>query len=103
MIEKSLKDRLKEAGLYESIESLLGAVEDTQGDLGKADQAERRLIEEVRKIGNEGMHAWANNQMRKQKAEKPVAKRHVKKNSGGERRSGPSPLMSNVSSTRDVY
>lgn len=83
MIEKSLEDRLKAAGLYERVESMLGAVEDAQGDLEKADQAELRLIKEVREMGIEGMKAWANNQMRRQennqKAEKPAAKKHVKK------------------------
>jgi hypothetical protein len=40
-------------------ESLLGVVEDAGGDLEKADAAERRVIEEVRQMGNEGLTAWA--------------------------------------------
>ena len=40
-------------------ESLLGVVEDTEGDLEKADAAERRVIEELRQMGNEALTAWA--------------------------------------------
>ncbi len=40
-------------------ESLLGVVEDAGGDLEKADAAERRVIEEVRQMGNEVLTAWA--------------------------------------------
>jgi len=83
MIKKNLEDRLKEAGLHERIESLLSAVEDANGDLEKADAAEYRFIEEVRKIGNEAMHAWANAQAKKQasklKTEKTSLKKHQKK------------------------
>lgn len=42
-------------------ESLLGVVEDAGGDLEKADAAERRVIEEVRQMGNEVLTAWAQN------------------------------------------
>jgi len=40
-------------------ESLLGVVEDAEGDLDKADAAERRVIEELRQMGNEALTAWA--------------------------------------------
>lgn len=43
------------------VESLLGAVENAAGDLVKADAAERRMIEELRQLGNEALTAWAQN------------------------------------------
>ncbi len=41
------------------MESLLCVVEDAAGDLEKADAAERRVIEELRQMGNEALAAWA--------------------------------------------
>jgi hypothetical protein len=41
------------------VESLLEVVEDAAGDCGKADAAERRVIEELRQMGNEMLTAWA--------------------------------------------
>jgi hypothetical protein len=38
---------------------LLSVVEDAAGDLEKADAAERRMIEELRQMGNEALTAWA--------------------------------------------
>lgn len=45
------------------IASLLAAVEDAAGDLKEADAAEMRLIEEIRRMGQEAMQAWANRQV----------------------------------------
>ena len=45
------------------IASMLAAVEDAAGDLKEADAAEMRLIEEVRRMGQEAMQAWANRQV----------------------------------------
>ena len=44
------------------IAALLAVVEDTTGTLKEADAAEMRLIEEIRRIGQEAMQAWANKQ-----------------------------------------
>lgn len=41
------------------IESLLGVVEDAAGDCEQANVAERRVIEELRQMGNEVLTAWA--------------------------------------------
>ena len=41
------------------VESLLEVVEDAAGDCEKADAAERRVIEELRQMGNEALTAWA--------------------------------------------
>ena len=45
------------------IASMLAVVEDAAGDLKEADAAEMRLIEEVRRLGQEAMQAWANKQI----------------------------------------
>lgn len=45
------------------IASLLAAVEDAAGDLKEADAAEMRLIEEIRRMGQEAMQAWAERQI----------------------------------------
>jgi len=41
------------------VESLLAVVEDAEGDCERADAAERRVIEELRQMGNEALTAWA--------------------------------------------
>ena len=41
------------------VESLLNVVENTAGDLEKADDAERRVIDELRQMGNEALTSWA--------------------------------------------
>ena len=41
------------------IASLLAAVDDTAGDLKLADDAELRLTQELQRMGQETMHAWA--------------------------------------------
>lgn len=68
------------------IASLLAAVEDAGGDLKEADAAERRLIEEIRRMGQEAMQGWADRQIAA--SEKEVrrggrAHREGKKNSAG--------------------
>ena len=45
------------------IVSLLAVVEDAAGDLKEADAAEMRMIEEIRKMGQEAMQAWAHRQV----------------------------------------
>ena len=45
------------------IASMLAVIEDAGGDLKEADAAEMRLIEEIRRMGQEAMQAWANRQL----------------------------------------
>ncbi|EDN68741.1 hypothetical protein BGP_3755 [Beggiatoa sp. PS] len=45
--------------LKSRFESILDIVENTSGDVIKADEAEQRSIKEVRKLGNEVLHDWA--------------------------------------------
>jgi hypothetical protein len=43
--------------------NLLGLVNDTSGDLKRADAAEQRAIEELRQLGNELLQDWAEQQV----------------------------------------
>lgn len=68
------------------IASMLAVVEDAAGDLKEADAAEMRLIEEIRRMGQEAMQAWANRQV--EIAEQELRRggqvqREGKKNSAG--------------------
>jgi hypothetical protein len=45
------------------VASLLAAIEDAGGDLKEADAAEMRMIEEIRRMGQEAMQAWADRQI----------------------------------------
>ena len=41
------------------MEEILGIIENTKGDANTADEAEERAVEEVRKLGQEMLGAWA--------------------------------------------
>lgn len=62
------------------IEELLKLVEDA--DIEKASQAEQRVIEELRQMGNEVLNDWAVERVKKTKRPKE-AKANGKKNSVG--------------------
>ena len=49
--------------LRHRIESVLSAVEDEAGELQEADAAEMRMIEEIRRMGQEALQAWAHRQV----------------------------------------
>jgi hypothetical protein len=48
------------------VESRLAVVEDAEGACEKANAAERRMIEELRQMGNEALTAWAERGVEKQ-------------------------------------
>lgn len=57
---KTLEERL--AGhpeLKSKIESLLSVVENAEGDVNRADEAERQVIEELRLLGQAALQGWA--------------------------------------------
>ena len=89
--KRSLEERLRNNPyLRERIEAMLDIVEAGEGDVETVDEAERLVIEEVRKLGNELLHGWANvktAQQTKAKQQESNVTRHGKKNSGGTRRS----------------
>lgn len=84
---KSLEERLREhPHLYERISRLLEVVENTDGDVVKADEAEQRVLEELRKMGQEALQSWADRKQERveQAAEAdPTLQRKEKKASTG--------------------
>ena len=89
-----LLQRIKRHPLLRArVESLLGVVEDAGGDLEKADAAERRVIEELRQMGNEVLTEWAQGGIDKcaaQAQEREEVRSGGKKNSTGTRPSAKS-------------
>jgi len=72
--------------IKERIASLLAVVDDAEGDLKLADAAEMRLIEEIRRLGQEAMQAWAERQVERSERELRgggEVQREGKKNSAG--------------------
>jgi len=57
---KSLEERLREhPHLYERISRLLEVAGNTDDEVVKADEAEPRVLEELRKMGQETLQSWA--------------------------------------------
>ena len=81
--QPSLEERLKEyPELKTKIESMLAIIENAGGDVEKAAEAERRIIEELRQMGNEVLQSWARRQQQKKEEEyntKPGVNRKEKK------------------------
>ncbi len=73
--------------LRNRVESLLLAVEDEAGELKEADAAEMLIIEEMRRMGQEALQAWAARQVDKTSKEfsqtSEPAWREGKKNCAG--------------------
>jgi hypothetical protein len=68
--------------------SIIGAVGNLDGDLGEADAAEERLVEEMRLLGREALQGWADKRV--EATERDVRgqagmHRQGKKNSAGTR------------------
>ena len=85
--QPSLEERLKEyPELKTKIETMLALIENAGGDVEKAAEAERRIIEELRQMGNEVLHSWARRKQQKKGEEydtKPGVNRKGKKSSTG--------------------
>jgi histidinol dehydrogenase len=69
------------------MESLLSVVENAEGDLAKANEAEQRVIEEIRQMGQVALQEWTSRQNQGQTDEfikdNPQAQRTRKKPSTG--------------------
>lgn len=81
-------------GLKSRVQALADIVADSDGDLSRADAAERRVIEEVRRLGQEALHGWAEGQIARAEAQahgESQVRRAGKKNSAGTPPSAPSP------------
>ena len=87
MSDEALLNRLNEhPELRSRVETMLLVVEDEMGNLQEADAAEMRLIEEIRRMGQESLQAWATCQVGKASetaAQESRTWREGKKNSGG--------------------
>ena len=67
---EDLEARLKRhPHLKARIEGFLDLIDNAGDDIEKASAAEQRVMEELRRMGNDAFHCWAENQERK-KAEK---------------------------------
>lgn len=86
---RSLEERLREyPELYERMEELMGVVENAEGDVVKADEAEQRVMEELRMMGQAALQGWADRKAaRVEKAAESEAglQRREKKTSTGRR------------------
>ena len=63
MSDEALLNRLNvHPELRSRVESMLLVVEDEKGELQEADAAEMELIEQMRRMGQESLQAWASGQ-----------------------------------------
>ena len=79
--------------LRDRLASIVSAVGNVNGDLGEADAAEERLIEEMRLLGRAAMQSWAERRIEATEREvrdQPGIHHHGKKNSTGTRNSATS-------------
>jgi hypothetical protein len=95
MSDEALLNRLNEhPELRSRVESMLLVVGDEMGNLQEADAAEMQLIEEMRRMGQESLQAWASGQAAKASegvGRESKAWREGKKNSAGTAPSAKSP------------
>jgi hypothetical protein len=84
---RSLDERLREyPELRARIEGLVEIVENEGGDVVKADDAEERVVQEIRRIGQEVLQGWAERKHRRlvrEFDEREGASRKEKKRSTG--------------------
>lgn len=88
--EQHLINRLKQhPKLLDRMEALLNVVENSEGDCTKADDAEQYVIEELRKMGSDALHCWADTAVNKTAAhlreQQPELHGDGKKKSAGTR------------------
>ena len=72
------------------LSSIVGAVGNLDGELGEADAAEERLVEEMRLLGREALQGWADERVEATEREirqQPAMHGNGKKNSAGTRNS----------------
>lgn len=84
----SIDERLRDNPILRArIESIIAIAENEDGAIEKADDAEQRAIDELRKLGNELLHAWAERQQQRKSQEQhhgeTSVRGHGKKNSTG--------------------
>ena len=84
----TLEQRLSQyPSLKNRIELLVNIIEDSTGDCQKANEAEMRVIEELRQMGSEALHCWSEHKIARTTEdfdkEHSSAIKSGKKNSGG--------------------
>jgi hypothetical protein len=89
----SIDNRLQShSHLRQRFEALLDIVEAPSGQVDKADDAEQRVTEELRRLGNDVLHDWAHGkEIQKAEELRSTAPKTIpdgKKNSLGTRRTG---------------
>jgi len=67
--ERDLRKLREYPELKAKIEAMLAIIENAGGDVEKAAETERSIIEELRQMGNEVLHGWARRQQQKKEAE----------------------------------
>jgi len=85
MLDKATIDELNQyPELCERVKQLLAIIKNAGGETTRADDAEQRVIDEMRKLGHDVMQNWANQQVGKaaQRAtqQKASLRKHTKKN-----------------------
>lgn len=63
--EELVKRLVRHPAMKARIERVLDVLENTTGDLSRADDAERRAIDELRAMGQEVLQGWGDGQARK--------------------------------------
>jgi hypothetical protein len=64
--ERTLEERLREyPELRARFEEMLAIVENADGDIVKADDAEERVIQELRQLGQSALQGWAERKQRR--------------------------------------
>jgi len=84
--EELLRGLQRHPKIRSRVAALLAVAQDSKGDLKRADDAEDRLIEEMRRLGQEVMQSWAQGQVIQTELEvrhSGRAHREGKKNSSG--------------------
>ena len=86
--DRILIDRLNQhPQLRERVEALLSVIDNEAGDYTTAHDAENQFIEELRKMGNDALHCWADKASEKlsthYREENPKHHGDGKKKSGG--------------------
>jgi hypothetical protein len=94
--KKSFEERTKDLPEVRArVERMLDLIENAAGDVEKAAEAEQRVTEELRQMGNEVLHGWARRQEQKKEEKfnnKDGVNRKGKKTSTGSLASGKSKL-----------
>jgi hypothetical protein len=87
----TLEQRLSQyPSLKNRIELLINIIEDSAGDCQKANEAELRVIEELRQMGSEVLHCWS--EQKTEQASEDFDRSHSTALKSGKKNSGGTPL-----------